>query len=136
MFDQFLDEARRNIEVALVFSQIALLVRLVEQQPLLRRESQRVFQALEDQIPVFATVTMGTQGRQCRRMRRIISKVEAAFEGQDRVPGILQAYSRRAQQTGPFPCVRRFRLELADARQVRQCRRCGQCHAPLLSRKF
>lgn len=82
MLDQPVDKACRDIQLALVFGQVALLVRLVEQQPLLRRETQRVFQALEDEIAIVAAITMLTQRRQGGRMRRVIRQVEAAFQRQ------------------------------------------------------
>lgn len=63
MFDQLVDEAHRDVELALVFGQVALRVGLIEQQPLLRREPQRMLQALEHQIAVFTAVAVGTQGR-------------------------------------------------------------------------
>lgn len=63
MFDQLVDEACCDIEVALIFGQVAFGVGLIEQQPLLRREPQRMLQALKHQIAVFAAVAVGTQGR-------------------------------------------------------------------------
>lgn len=47
MLNQLLDETLRDIEVALIFGQVAFFVRLVEQQPLNRLPAQRVLQALE-----------------------------------------------------------------------------------------
>ena len=63
MCDQLIDEAHRDIELALIFCQIAFGVGLIEQQPLLRRKTQRMLQTLKHQITVFAAVAVGTQGR-------------------------------------------------------------------------
>ena len=120
MCDQLLDEAQRDIELALVFGQVAFGVGLVEQQPLLRREPQRMLQALKHQIAVFAAVAVGSQGRQCRRMRGVIGQVKAAFQGKRRLSRILQEHGGRAQQAGALARIRRLGFKLADARQVRQ----------------
>ena len=53
-------------------------------------------------------------------MRRVIRQVEAAFQRQYHLPGIVQAHGGRAQQACAFARVGRFSFELADARQVRQ----------------
>lgn len=63
LLDQFVHEARRDVEVALLFSQVAFLVGLIQQQPLLGRKSKRMLETLEDQIPVLASVAMESQRR-------------------------------------------------------------------------
>jgi len=125
MFNQLLDEPVRDIQVALIFGQVAFFVRLVEQQPLNRLPAQRVLQALEHQVTVLAAVAVRTQRGQSARMRGVIRKVEAALQRQRRLAGIVQAHGGRAQKTGALAGVRRFRLELADPGQVRQRRRAG-----------
>lgn len=80
MFNQLIDKAGCHIELALIFGQIAFFVGQIEQQPLLRSEAQRMFQALEYQIAVFAAIAMSPQGGQRGRMRGIVGKVEAAFQ--------------------------------------------------------
>lgn len=52
MFDQLLDKAHCDIEVPFIFGQIAFGVRLIEQEPLLWLEPQRMLQALKHQIAI------------------------------------------------------------------------------------
>ena len=80
LLDQLLDEALRDIEVTLVFGQVAFFVGLIQQQLLLRLESLRVFEALEYQIAVFAAIAVHTQDCQRGRMRGVVDKVKAAFQ--------------------------------------------------------
>lgn len=63
MFDQFADKAIRHIQFTLIFGQVALLVRLIQQQPLLWLEAQGMFETLENQIAVVAAVAMLAQCR-------------------------------------------------------------------------
>ncbi len=80
IFNQFRDKACCDIELAFIFGKIAFIVRLVEQEPLFRRESKRMFQALKYQIAIFAAITMPAQCRQCGCMRGIIGKIKTAFQ--------------------------------------------------------
>ena len=132
MLNKLVDKALGDIEVAFLFGEVTFVVCLVQQQPLLRLVPQCVLQALKDQVAIVAAVAMGTQGRQRGRVRGIAGKVEAAFQRQDRLPRILQAHACRTEQARPLPFIRRFRLEFADARQVRQRQRGGKCHVPFL----
>lgn len=63
MFDQLPDKAHCDIEVALIFGQVAFGVGLIEQESLLRLEPQRMLQALKHQIAIFTAVAMDPQGR-------------------------------------------------------------------------
>ena len=65
------------------------------------------------------------QRGQGARVRGVVGQVEAALDRQRCLAGVVQAHGGRAQQAGALARVRRLRLELADARQVRQCRRAG-----------
>ena len=58
MCDQLFHKTRRDIEIACIFGQVALGVRLVEQQPLLRLVPQRMLQTLKHQIAVLAAIAV------------------------------------------------------------------------------
>ena len=80
IFNQFLDETCCDIEFTFIFGKIPFVVRLIEQEPLFRRESKCMFQALKYQIAIFTAITMPTQCRQCGCMCCIIGKIKAAFQ--------------------------------------------------------
>lgn len=106
--DQVFDETLLDVQVALVFAQIADLVALGQHAPDLRPQSERVREYLKNDVAVTGAVPMPTQGGQTKAVGCIVGKVKTTFDSVCFVACILQPRQRSANQPSKLLGICRF----------------------------
>lgn len=103
-----------------VFGKIPFLVGVIQDAPLDGGLAQRVGQALEYGVAIFAAVAVPAQCGECGGVGSIVGTGEAAFGGEIAELGIGQPGACHGQHAPGFSVVARLSLELADANQIIQ----------------
>ena len=107
--DEIGDDALVQVEVALVFAEIANVMALGQNAPDLWLQTQRVRQKLKNNVAVAGSVPMPAQGCQAKRMCGVVSQVEAALQRKPGFAGVLQARQTRTQQARKLLAIGRLR---------------------------
>src|SRR5437879_2910377 len=89
--DKIGDNARVDIQIAFVFTEIAQLVALGQHAPDFGAEAERVRQDLKHDVAVLRAIARAAQSGKTKRMRGVVSQVEATFQRQVGALGVFQA---------------------------------------------
>lgn len=94
--DQVRHDAFIDIEIAFVFTEITNIVTFCQYAPNFRTKSERVWQQLEDDIPIGRTIAMPAKCGEAHGVRGIVGEIETAFQRKVGLLRILQSPQARA----------------------------------------